>query len=648
MGAPLTCPHRHPLTAQEILISPHDRSGLVCASTSVSVTEGPAAPMPTIGDHESPSMRNRDDDAPPEDLTLIAPKVRSDILLSVPVIILLVAGWMHRWMADDGFIYLHIVDHFVAGNGPVFNAGERVEAYTSPAWLVILSIAEIVLPLRLEWIAVTLGLAFAAIGLTLAMAGALRLAGRQRGGRLGVPAGALIVVAPFAMWIWFTSGLEIGLTFAWLGWSLWLLARWADSEGPPGHGALVVLGLGWLIRPELVVFSALFVLVVLAGNWTTTTWPQRLRTLAAMLAVPVAYQIFRMGYFGLITANTAVAKDGSSFVWDRGWSYLRDFIDPYYLWFPISVLAVAGYAPMAMRATTRQRLVLGSFFIAGTICATYVIAVGGDYLHARLFTPALFGFCAPLMAVPLQRRYLGLALLAPWALITIGNRPPQGGLFAQTFAPANFGKVTIEDLGFGEGGRNVAWFEGGDLYVDTNPFDRSKVTRVTFEVSDDLDTPAITASAIGVVAYALGTEVHVVDTLGLAHPIGSHYEPRPERDGKPGHEKPAPPAWLLAEVAAPDQAVEASELGTVSLELYPLTRLLSGDAFQGQVSDARYALTCEPLQRLADAASGHLGPRRFVQNLLRAPANTWVRIPADPTEARRLLCEPGAARSPPP
>ena len=34
-------------------------------------------------------------------------------------------------MSDDGYIYLRVVDQLLAGNGPVFNNGERMEAATS-------------------------------------------------------------------------------------------------------------------------------------------------------------------------------------------------------------------------------------------------------------------------------------------------------------------------------------------------------------------------------------------------------------------------------------------------------------------------------------------------------------------------------------
>ena len=43
-------------------------------------------------------------------------------------------AWQRRWIADDGLIVLRTVRNLLAGNGPVFNKGERVEANTSTLW----------------------------------------------------------------------------------------------------------------------------------------------------------------------------------------------------------------------------------------------------------------------------------------------------------------------------------------------------------------------------------------------------------------------------------------------------------------------------------------------------------------------------------
>ena len=62
--------------------------------------------------------------------------VRISLWVSVIVVAALFGwgAWERRWIADDGLIVLRTVRNLLAGNGPVFNAGERVEANTSTVW----------------------------------------------------------------------------------------------------------------------------------------------------------------------------------------------------------------------------------------------------------------------------------------------------------------------------------------------------------------------------------------------------------------------------------------------------------------------------------------------------------------------------------
>ena len=65
-------------------------------------------------------------------------RVAGFALLAAPVVLVLVAGWSRRWLNEDAYINLRVVDQVFAGHGPVFNTGERVEASTSPAWIGVL------------------------------------------------------------------------------------------------------------------------------------------------------------------------------------------------------------------------------------------------------------------------------------------------------------------------------------------------------------------------------------------------------------------------------------------------------------------------------------------------------------------------------
>ncbi|MDQ6697482.1 MAG: hypothetical protein M3Z46_08505, partial [Actinomycetota bacterium] len=65
------------------------------------------------------------------------------VAVVMPAVILAVAGWLRRWTTDDAFINYRIVRMIIEGHGPVFNIGQRVEAYTSPLWIAVLTVGDL-------------------------------------------------------------------------------------------------------------------------------------------------------------------------------------------------------------------------------------------------------------------------------------------------------------------------------------------------------------------------------------------------------------------------------------------------------------------------------------------------------------------------
>ena len=150
-----------------------------------------------------------------------------------------------------------------------------------------------------------------------------------------------------------------------------------------------------------------------------------------MAALPLGYQLFRMGYYGSLVASTAIAKESTVLRWGRGWAYFLDSTRPYALWLPALVIAIGGYVPL-IRALERTRarrgaLVVAVFPIAGLL--ERAVRRGGRRrlrARARLLMPALFALCAPVAVIPATRRYVGALLVAPWVVVSVlVFRPPQ-------------------------------------------------------------------------------------------------------------------------------------------------------------------------------------------------------------------------------
>ncbi len=566
-------------------------------------------------------------------------------LLAAPVVILGLQAWDHRWTQDDGFINFHVVQQVMAGHGPVFNAGQRVEAFTSPAWLFMLTVGHVLLPLRLEWTAVTLGIACTVAGLSFAIAGAAMLVRDRRPGELLVPAGAVVLLALMPVWYLATSGLEMGLVFGWEGVCLWVLARWARDDGSVPWWGAATLGLGWLIRPELVLFTVVFAAIVLGAGRGRDGWRDRVRFLVALAALPVAYEVFRMGYYAALLPNTAVAKEAGSAQWGSGWRYLSSSLGPYWLWIPALILGAAAYTPtvrgLRRNGERRALLVIGAFLLGAVLVGVYIVRVGGDYLHARLLLPSIFALVAPVAVVPLRRRTAWALLVIPWAFwCGIAVRPTDVKGEFSAFGTNVQHAVTLDSIGWQAGGPSRGWFTGKGLFYGLGP-------PLPYRLAPGVPDPEVASWGVGVASYSLGANVHIIDMLGLSDPFTARLQL--VHPGLSGHEKPLPAPWLVARFIRAGTSVNPADFppppldnrGPHPVQIEPLIPPTTGAAFDEQVVWARAALQCKDIRALLQTSTQPLSIGTFFGNFGRALSQESLRIPPDPEKAYREYCGSG-------
>ena len=71
-----------------------------------------------------------------------APSRRSGILAAALSGMILLFGYClvrTAWLSDDAYITFRTVENFVSGYGPTWNIDERVQTYTHPLWMFLLS-----------------------------------------------------------------------------------------------------------------------------------------------------------------------------------------------------------------------------------------------------------------------------------------------------------------------------------------------------------------------------------------------------------------------------------------------------------------------------------------------------------------------------
>jgi arabinofuranosyltransferase len=565
---------------------------------------------------------------------------RSIWLVAVPAAVLFVGAWQRRWMADDAFIHLRVVEQILHGHGPVFNVGERVEASTSPLWVLVLAIVSAPRVIGPEKAAVGLALLSTVGGVLLAAWGAGRLwRDEERDSKAWLlPVGAVILAVLPPMWDFATSGLETGFGFLWLGACFALLARLtgADRRWSAVRAVPLVASLGPLIRPEFAVFTAAFVvaaLILAAGAAGRPRRPWLVLTIAG-LAVPAAYEIFRMGYYGALVPNTAFAKEASRAWWGQGFRYFGDFAGTYWIWVPLlATVALVATAARHGWLAPRQRLVaLAAPALGGVVHALYITRVGGDFMHGRLLLPGLFALLMPVMVCPVLRavQWVAAGAVIAWAVIcgtqlrapyvmtaggltderafyTVGTRTPNP-IAAPDFVQHPFHQDAVEARRLLQSGqRLLAWRPTYRAYgFTTAPLRSGFPFRAAFS-----------SDYVGVMGFVAGPDVYVVDRMGLGDAVAARMKVT-ER-GRPGHEKEMPMAWVLGRVADPDTPPPDG-----------VTR--------AAMDAARAALDCGGLADLRAATTGRLTLGRFVRNLGVALRRQNLRVDRDPLIAESELC----------
>jgi arabinofuranosyltransferase len=615
-------------------------------------------------------------------------------------------AWQRRWIADDGLIVLRTVRNLLAGNGPVFNAGERVEANTSTAWSYLVTFgAWIGGSAQLEYVALTLALVLSVLGIVFAMLGTGRLYAPGLRGRRGLllPAGVLVYIAIPPARDFATSGLENGLVLAYLGLLWWMMVCWSQalrlpaapaSPGEPQEkcatsrvfdGSLAfVAGLSVLVRPELALIGGLALVMMLVA---ARGWQRRLLIVIAGGLLPVAYQIFRMGYYGLLVPGTAIAKDATGSKWQEGFVYLTNFNKPYMLWAPVMLLSAIGlvlYASRTMPWWARHQIPSGYgrlartiqsppavvlfMLISGLVQAVYWIRQGGDFMHGRVLLTPLFCLLLPVAVIPVvlpggtrisratgyllagatSAIWLAVVGWSAWAATSPGmgadaTRVTYSGIvderrfYAQATGHAH--PLTAADyLDYPRMRAVLSAIDNtpdGALLLPSGNYDQWDVVPAipppppppgAPPVKKQIGPHTVFFTNLGMLGMNVGLDVRVIDQIGLANPLAAHTA-RIE-DGRIGHDKNLFPDWAVAEGPF--------------LKEYPFIPPYLNEDW---VAQAEAALACPATDAVLNSVRAPMGPRRFLSNLLHASEFTRYRIDRVPRyELERCGLEPPAPK----
>lgn len=422
----------------------------------------------------------------------------------------------NAWVSDDAYITFRTIENFVHGYGLTWNVDERVQTYTHPLWLFVLTI--FYLPFRQIYPVVMFVSLVCSLGAVAWMTFRLLRPGAAM-------VGILILTLSDAFVDYSTSGLENPLSFL-----LLVIFFYIFFERDIGIKSLFYLAL----TASLVLINRMDVILLCLPALAYSFWINRSRkaamALAAGLSPFVLWELFSLFYYGFPFPNTAYAKLGmgidSYTLMRQGWYYIRNSLNIDYL--TVLVILAAMVVPIFSR---KRKTIPAALGIILTIL--YIIKIGGDFMSGRLLAAPL------LVAVIILGRHMAamrlrqLGFIAAAVLIaglTTTHSPVYGGgETAETHPQAYLYQNTVDERLWWYPRTGLRHYRSSDTTWPAPGWPESGADTAASPMTVEIN------GEVGMEGFGYGPGRHIIDPMGLADPLLARLPVRPHVRYKPGH-----------------------------------------------------------------------------------------------------------------
>ena len=418
----------------------------------------------------------------------------------------------NKFIQDDAFISFRYVKNFVEGHGLVFNIGEKVEGYTNLLWVLILS-GLLSLNIGIEEASQILSVLFGVIVLfaTYKLSESIRIndsveVKKERKTDKNISEGYFDLIAPILLVFtssfifWSVSGMEttMFISFCLLGLYFYVHDRHKNSFN---YKYPLFFLLATLTRPEGLYFFGLVIvhkfIYSLINNKQAFLKEflsvSNIKTYLVYIVPVLAYFAVRYSYYGYLFPNTYYAKTGfSSAYLNAGIDYFTNFLSSYMVYGVLLVL------PLFLLKRKEFRFEVSLFYLIVFAFLAYVISVGGDVLKQNRFFLPILPLIYILFAKFLTTMYLNLKMKSGPG-IAFGTVSAIVAVLCFYYYSSQKEKLV------------------SDIASENGLVEKMKVTGTWFgNKQKELDRPLnLAATTIGAVSYFAGSQVNVIDLLGL-------------------------------------------------------------------------------------------------------------------------------------
>ena len=457
------------------------------------------------------------------------------------------------WVADDAFITLRTVDNFVRGYGLTWNPSERVQAYTHPLWMFVLSAGY---ALTREPLYTTAALSFALTILTVLFF-VWQLARTPRGAILGV----VILLVSKAFVDYSVSGMENPLSHLLIALFLWV---YFDRDESP-RTMLVLSGIAALALVNRLDAGVLYLPPLVYRVWRFG--PRKsVAAVAAGLAPLMLWECFSIIYYGFPIPNTAFAKlttgISTSALIHQGFWYLADSVKND----PLTLPAIATGVAMPFLARDRIAILVSTGVLFHLL---YVVWIGGDFMSGRLLSVPLF--CSVVLIARCEWDRLRSWAVALGVAIVLGLAAP----FPTILCGSDFGTDGDDPIGVSDERRFFFPYSGVlnmGKRLEDDPWAKRGIR------SREEKVQVMVYYTVGFFGYFAGQGVHIVDPFGITDPLLSKM-PTDDPNWRIGHFRRKVPARYVKSLASDQNLLENPRLAEYydRLKLVVRGRLLDPD-----------------------------------------------------------------------
>ena len=461
------------------------------------------------------------------------------------------------WLSDDAFITFRSIDNFLHGYGLTWNVNERVQAFTHPLWMLLLSLASYLTgELLLTTLILSIIISLTAVGLL--------VFGVARSVWSGLF--CVVVLALSGAFVdYATSGLENPLSYLLLAAFFVVYFRQKPSLGKLFFLSFIA-SLAAVNRLDTLLFF------VPALVFELVQYRQLKGLLAVVLGVfpLLLWESFSLVYYGFLFPNTAYAKLNTGIpaleLAGQGLSYLAESLssDPLTL-----VVTLAGCVLGFLSLGERRN---GPLSLGILLYLAYVVSIGGDFMSGRFLALPLFaalGIIArfDLAGLGWKRQVLLYGVILILGLS--GSYPTLGAAYPEVaFAD------TIDETRRGIANERLAYGRSNSLFGLMLNNGVSQHERAQAGLAARLaQEKAITARTIGMLGYYAGPKVYIIDQLALADPLLARLPPTYTVNWRIGHFRRTMPEGYYQ-----SRVYRRNAIRDDNLEQYyaALTRIVSG------------------------------------------------------------------------